>query len=96
MEVDLEKIQILTIANGPVHQAHCDNILDQWILRAMTTQGHCLHNEVLQAQVQEAFPSLASLPPPDAGPDDDQEDDEEEPEEEEEEEEEPETETEEQ
>ena len=69
MEVEGEKIPVLVIVNGPVHQAHNEALLDNWVLRAMATQQHPLHNEVFEAEIQEAFPSLACLPTGDEGSD---------------------------
>ena len=54
-------IPVLLLCNGPEHQLHCEQILDNHILQGMQTPGHGLHNEVLEAQVREGFPSLKPL-----------------------------------
>ena len=35
--------------------------LDEFVLKAMKTPGHRLHEEVLQSEIEAAFPNLLSL-----------------------------------
>ena len=55
------KVPVLSLVNNAEHQHYVESVLDTHYLRAMQTQGHALHNQLIADQVQEAFPSLMAV-----------------------------------
>ena len=68
-ELSEHNISTLILVNNPEHQEYCEKVMDSWILQAMQTPGHPLHNEVIEGQIREAFPALQALSVPPADDD---------------------------
>jgi len=54
-------IPVLCLANTAEHSTYVTGVLDEYVLRALKTPGHRLHEECLEQEISEAFPNLCCL-----------------------------------
>lgn len=56
-----QTLPVLCLANTDEHSNYVSGVIDEYVLRALKTPGHKLHEECLEQEISEAFPNLCCL-----------------------------------